>query len=189
MLSIIIKAAGFKNSEEYIRILIPQNSRLSDKYTVLREPDSLQESIFYYLRDLGKWEKTYGHFNESMSYSKYIRCPNNLVHWNWLIRQMAQISEQDKIEESHAQLCINKLSEFSQIGFIEYFDDLIKFLCKEYNWNLDDNMLNIKLNENTISTKESLSEEDKVFLNNKLYYDKKVYYFFLAKHKNNVSIS
>lgn len=187
LLSIIIKSPGFKNSEEYIKILT-QDINFYDKYIVLREPHSLQESIFYYLRDVGVWERTHGKFDKTTSYREYIRCEPNLVHWNWLIRQMAQIIEQEKINKCHADLCIEKLSKFSQIGFLEHFDSFVGYLCEKYNWHLDDNST-INLNKNTISKKESLSEEDNLFLQNKLYYDKEVYDFFLSKYKLDANIT
>lgn len=188
LLSIIFNAGGFQDSDVYLQELISRsNKKIYDKYIILREPQSFYESIFYYLRDVGTWEKTYGEFSSDMSFKQYIKHPDNYIN-NWLIRHMTKITDSEMVTDEHIDICIQKLMSFTKIGFLEYFDSFVSYLCKKYNWQLDDNST-INLNKNIISKKEKLSEEDRLLLQNKLYYDKEVYGFFLSKYKPNVNIS
>lgn len=183
ILCIIINARGFIDRHKYIKYFICDKNKSINQYLILREPVSLQESTFYYLRDIGTWEKTYGEFNKNMSFRDYINSPNNYVN-NWLIRQFSNVSDDMIITDEHFQVCKEELKKITKIGFLEKFDSFKDYLYDRYNWINDSESCELKFNKNNKSKKEKLSEDDINALNNKLFFDKKLYnYFFYENNK------
>lgn len=177
LLCLIINAAGFKDKDLYIEKFIGSKKKY-DQYLLLRDPVDLQMSIFYYLRDIGTWEKTYGKFNKKMSFRDYINHSNKYVN-NWLIRQFSQLSDNDIVTGIDYAICKRELQTFTKIGFIELFDKFINYLHREYNWDNSNSSASIKLNKNSVSNKQSLSLSDQKLLNNLVYYEQQIYdYFF-----------
>jgi hypothetical protein len=180
LLCIIFNAAGFQEHKKYLQNLIPVNQR-HNKYIILREPIDLQMSTFYYLRDIGQWERTYGKFPKDMSFSEYIRHPDNYVN-NWLIHKLAQLADEDIINDEHAEICKQELNSFHKIGFLAHFDNFIEYLYTKYNWMPHNPASTIHANKNDISKKEKLNEDDLALLQHKLSYEQEIYNHFLNKH-------
>lgn len=180
LLCIIFNAAGFKEHKKYLQDLIPEGQRYN-KYIILREPIDLQMSIFYYLRDVGQWELTYGKFPKHMSFSEYIRHPDNYVN-NWLIRIMALLTDQDIPNNEHAEICKQELNTFNKIGFLSQFDSFVDYLNTKYNWVPPMDVSEIQSNKNIISKKEKLNDDDLALLQDKLYYEQKIYNYFLNQN-------
>jgi hypothetical protein len=180
LLCVIINAAGFQEYKKHLKNLISADQRYN-KYIILREPIDLQMSIFYYLRDVGQWELTYGKFPKHMSFSEYIRHPDNYVN-SWLIRIMALLTDQDIPNNEHAEICKQELNTFHKIGFLSYFNNFIDYLNTKYNWTPHTEASEIQSNKNTISKKEKLNDDDLALLQDKLYYEQKIYNHFLNQN-------
>lgn len=182
LLCIIFNAGGFQNSDLYLQELIDRSHiKRYNKYTILREPQSLYESMFYYLRDVGSWEKTYGKFDKNMTFAEYIRHPDNYID-NWLIRQFAKLSDNDIITKRDMEICQQELETFTNIGFLELLNKFTNYLYQKYNWNNNNPSASVKLNKNSVSTKETLTTDDLILLNEQLKYEKYIYNYFKSKN-------
>lgn len=182
LLCIIINSKGFKDRNTYIRACILSENQKYDQYLLLRDPKKLQSSIFYYLRDVGFWEKTYGKFDKEMSFSDYINSSDSYIG-HWLIRQILNLSDNDIVTSKHVELCKQELEKFTKIGFVELLDDFIDYLHNKYNWFQPRDQTDSKFNKNIKSKPDTLSEKDNLLLNMKLYFDQQLYDYFLNKYQ------
>lgn len=152
-------------------------------FTILRKPLDWHRSIFYYLRDIGTWEPTYGRF-DGMSFSDYIN--SKYLTDSWIIRNILGLPEDKQITDVEYNKAIRVLSRFN-IGFFDEMPKFLKRLKEEFGFlvhGVDTNEDSI--NKNKLSSKEDvseLSEQDIKTFNERTKYDRMLYdHFKLNNH-------
>lgn len=175
ILSIIIQPEGFCFSLDDIKYMIPDN-KTYESYILLREPLSWHKSLFYYLRDFGKWEYTHVFFNKDISFSDYIN--SSKISDSWLIRNIRNLKDTDIIMEEDYKFCIDWLNSFTYVGFLEKFDNLIQILNIKYDWENSDKIEN----KNTLSIHEEISSKNMIIFQYRTIYDYKLYNYFYEKN-------
>lgn len=180
VLAITIKSAGFRRHSQYITDIVQHNTnRQYEQYTLLREPISLQSSTFYYLRDVGNWEKTHGIFDNGITFKEYINASEQLIK-NWLIINLLNLPNDYTLTIGDAYSCIEKLEKFKLVGNLETFDNFANYLFNKYNWiDMRSDQLH-HINKNTVSKKDKISDKNITKLKKQLKYDYFVYNHFVA---------
>jgi hypothetical protein len=171
VLSLVISPAGFKNHHKYEDAIC--KGEPLERITVLRDPIDAQQSLFYYLRDFGNWERNFGMF-EGMTFGEYIN--SDKISDSWLIRNITGIPDEKPITEDDYYECKNFLSSFAIIGFKERFNDFLKEIDGRYQWKYE--MNEEFSNTNNISSRISISDNDLEKFNKITHYDKKIYDHF-----------
>lgn len=178
ILSIIINSTGFLNFQKYLDNILNQSSRQINKYIVLRNPISWHQSIFYYLRDVGKWEYTSSMFSKDMSFNDYVW--SNLISDSWIIRNFTGLNDWQPITPIEFELCKNILNNFKHVGFLEKFQEFTTQLSSDYNWQVFDTV-HLQYNVNNKSEYEEITPSEKQRLEEISYYDKMLYEYFFNK--------
>lgn len=171
VLSLVISPAGFKSHQKYEDAIC--KGEPLERFTVLRDPIDAQQSLFYYLRDFGSWERNFGMF-EGMTFGEYIN--SDKISDSWLIRNITGMPDDKPITEDDYDRCKNFLSSFALIGFKERFDDFLIEIEKRYQWKYEHggDFSNI----NDISSRSPISDHDLEKFNKIAHYDKKIYNYF-----------
>lgn len=153
--TIIIEADGFKFHKEILNKFKNYDCK---KFILLREPIKRMMSFFnYIISESAKHEPTYGIIPNNLS--EYIQSSH--LEDSWLIRQFANVSDNEGINDNHYNETFNELKNFD-IADVENTETLIKDIYGKY--------LNLELSSN-----------DRQFLSEYLVHN--------ASKKNNLSLS
>ena len=142
-------------------------------FTILREPFGRHNSLFYYLRDVGKWERNFGTF-ENMSFKEYIK--STKLSDSWLIRNLTEISNNKPLTEKEYKKAIQILSKFD-VGLYEKLSEFFNKLNKKFGFIAYGQLDNLK-NENKTSQKTKFSEllkEEQDIFNERVKFENKLY--------------
>lgn len=152
--------------------------------TLLRQPLSRYESEFYYLRDMGTWEPTYGRFG-GMTFAEYVQSAMCLD--NWLVRRLNNIlAPEIPVTDLHLRRAISLLEKCAVLGFLEAANAFYDTCAENFGYyNLPDSKI---LNRNTISEKITLTPETREYFAEKCRYDEQLYQHFWTQCVNGVVI-
>jgi hypothetical protein len=171
---------SFSKSVKIIEDCCNINSCKPSYFTIMREPFDWHNSFFYYLRDVGTWERTYGIF-KNMTFKEYIK--STKVSDSWVIRNLTELPNNVPITEKDYKKAIRLLSKFD-VGIYENLDEFFEKINKKFGFSVCEQLENSK-NENKISKKTKffeLSKEEKDIFNERTKFDAKLYNNF--KNKN-----
>lgn len=155
LFTIVIEADGFKFHKEILNKFTNYDCK---KFILLREPIKRMMSFFNYITsESAKHEPTYGIIPNNLS--EYIK--SSYLEDSWLIRQFANVSDNEGINDNHYNETFNELKNFD-IADVKNTETLIKDVYGRY--------LNLELSSN-----------DRQFLSKNLVHN--------ASKKNNLSLS
>lgn len=178
ILAMIINPSGFAMSNDYISNIIDKQH---ESYIILRKPLSWHQSIFYYLRDIGKWEYTSHMFDKDMSFADYVH--SDSFTDSWIIRNFVNTNKE--ITEKEYELCKQKLDSFTHVGFLEKFQDTTDLFLQKYNWFINPKETTTKYNSNNISQYKDIGPLELYKINQQTIYDNKLYEYFYQKTYGN----
>lgn len=176
ILSIIINSKGFSQSDYILNQMLDSTNK--DLYIILRDPLEWHLSLFYYLRDMGTWEEDSAMYTKDMKFSDYIYSDIFKQNNNWLIKTLLNMSDDSTVNHKEVDLCIQKLSQFTCVGFLNKFNNFTTTLFAKYNWLHLDDSDHIKYNANNISHHEKLISQDLYYIIEKLNYENVLYRYF-----------
>ena len=106
LFTIVIEADGFKFHKEILNKFTDYDCK---KFILLREPIKRMMSFFNYITsESAKHEPTYGIIPNNLS--EYIQ--SSYLEDSWLIRQFANVSDNDGINDNHYNETYNELKNF-----------------------------------------------------------------------------
>jgi len=153
-------------------------------FTILRKPFDWHRSMFYYLRDVGTWEPTYGTFNSNMTFHDYIH--SDLLADSWIIRNLIGLPKNKQITIKEYDETVRILSKL-HVGFLDAMPKFIEKLKEEFGFSVHEVKTTEDLtNRNKISKKENISElskKDVTIFNERTKYDGMLYNYFVSKSK------
>jgi len=172
----------FKQKFSLVEDLCQMSAGKPHYFTVLRKSFDWHRSMFYYLRDVGVWEPTYGCYT-GMSFVEYI----NSKHMadSWVIRVLTGLSDDVPITDMQYEETVKILSTFT-IGFFDNMQDFLEVLNKRFRWQSKSDFKN---NRNESKASEKLSVGDipesalKIF-NERVKYEMKLYEHFRNANKS-----
>lgn len=159
---VVRAAANFPETSRQLEELASKMGKKTENIILLRPPLERAESEYYYLRDVGTWEPTYG-ILKSRTFKEHVL--SGACGSNWIVKKLCGKRESDPINQSDLKEAIQFLSLFSLVGTTEKIDDFLSEAQKRYgirknpgNWaHLKDNK---KVeNRNLVSHKEPIPAE------------------------------
>jgi hypothetical protein len=178
------KLVSMSSYSQHLALLERMLPRVPAHITLLRRPLARYESEFYYLRDMGTWEPTYGRFG-GMTFEEYVR--SDKFEDNWLVRRLNDIlSPGISVTEAHAAQAIATLERCTLLGFLEEIA-AFTLACEEnfgYTPPIDAHIRN----KNTVSTKDPISDAVQAYFNDRCQYDNLVYEHFWSRRQNGLVI-
>lgn len=125
LFTIVIEADGFKFHKEILNKLTDYEYK---KFILLREPIKRMFSFFNYINsDSAKHEPTYGIIPNNLS--EYVN--SHFIEDSWLIRQFANINDNEGIADNHYDVAYNELKNFD-IADVKNTENLIKDVYSKY---------------------------------------------------------
>ncbi|MBT7241684.1 MAG: hypothetical protein HN878_04295, partial [Candidatus Diapherotrites archaeon] len=94
---------SFNQSVELIEDFCKMSSCKPKYFTLMRDPFEWHNSFFHYLRDVGKWEPTYGFF-ENTTFKEYLT--SEKISDGWLIRNLNEIPNEKPLTEKDYEKAI-----------------------------------------------------------------------------------
>ena len=155
--------------------------------TMLRRPIDRYQSEFYYLRDVGEWEPTYGLYS-GMTFEQYVRSDEMLD--NWIVRRLNNIMHRGiEVTDLHLRRAIVMLEKCSVLGFIEESEAFIATCADNFGF-VDPRRLPTDpfFNQNDVSAKLPVSEELRTYFSSVCKYDEQLYEHFWEQRQNGVVI-
>lgn len=123
--TIILEADGFKFHKEILNKFTNYDCK---KFILLREPVKRMMSFFNYITsESAKHEPTYGIIPNNLS--EYIHSSH--LEDSWLIRQFANVSDNEGINDNHYNETFNELKNFD-IADVKNTENLIKYVYNKY---------------------------------------------------------
>ena len=184
--TIILEADGFLHHTQILSKFQKYNLK---KFIILRDPIKRMISFFNYINsDSAKHEPTYGIIPNNLS--EYVN--SHFLEDSWLIRQFANVSDNEGINDNHYDITYNELKHFD-VADISNTENLIKNIYANYlNIIVSDEELarcvpkrelpNIKnsLSNDLVSNQSKkdnndLSEQDLQVVNERIKYEIKLY--------------
>lgn len=152
----------FPEASSNLKKLAERFGHQTENLTILRPPLERAESEYYYLRDMGIWEKTFG-MVKAGSFNEHILTGG--CGTNWLVKKLTGKVGADNLEEMDLEQARAFLSSFSLIGTTEKVESFLAAAKKRYR--IEKNPANLKHlinnkrieNKNLISKKEAVSVE------------------------------
>ena len=83
--------------------------------TLLRSPILREQSLFYYLRDCGQWEKTYDAFPKNISFEEFVFTDS--VSSNWLTKWLSSKFNKGIPSQAQYDLALARIQKCKIIGF------------------------------------------------------------------------
>ena len=171
--AVIIEADGFRVHSEICKNFNKYNLK---KFIILRDPVERMFSFFNYINsDSAKHEPTYGIIPNNLS--EYVN--SHFIEDSWLIRQFANVSDTEGINDNHYDITYNELKHFD-VADISNTENLIKQVYANYlNIILSDADRN-SLSHDLVSNQSKkhnndLSEQDLQVVNERMKYEIKLY--------------
>lgn len=173
LFTIVIEADGFKFHKEILNKFKNYDCK---KFILLREPIKRMMSFFNYITsEFAKHEPTYGIIPNNLS--EYIQSSH--LEDSWLIRQFANVSDNEGINDNHYNETFNELKNFD-IADVKNTETLIKDIYSKY-LNLE-----LSINDRKVLSKDlvhnaskknnlSLSNDQIKILNERMKYEIKLY--------------
>jgi hypothetical protein len=184
----IVSNSKFKYSKEYIDKIITEYNMSSVYITLLRNPISRIQSIFYYKTDFGYWDDYYGTIKQN-TFHDYIY--SDQLESNWIIHHTNEYPDSSRLSDKDFEFTLNALKNFHVVGILE---NMSKFEIDIAQYNiryrpLDSlfykNMYPIEkaMNKNTKSKKRDISQEDTRYLQEQCKYDIALYNYFKEQNE------
>lgn len=170
----ITSRCTFLASKKYIDNFLSEHGLNPIYITLLRDPISRIQSLFYYNRDFGEWEKNYKSIKEE-TFHDYIHTDN--LESNWVVSHINNKLNRYP-NNNDTQKAINILESFDVIGILEDYS-LFKQDTEEYS--IVHNHRKAEQNKNTKSIKLPISTADLNHLAKKCKYDINLYQHFKNK--------
>lgn len=154
--------ANFPETSRQLEELASKMGKKTENIILLRPPLERAESEYYYLRDVGTWEPSYGKSNFK-TFKEHVL--SGACGSNWIVKKLCGKRGSDPVNQSNLKEAIQFLSLFSLVGTTEKIDDFLSEAGKRYglrknpgSWaHLKDNK---KVeNRNLVSHKEPIPEE------------------------------
>lgn len=171
--TIILEAGGFLHHNHILSKFPQYNLK---KFIILRDPIKRMFSFFNYINsDSAKHEPTYGIIPNNLS--EYVN--SHYIEDSWLIRQFANVSDTEGINDNHYDITYNELKHFD-VADISNTENLIKQVYADYLniylSNADRNSLSKDLVSNQSKKHNNdLSEQDLQVVNERIKYEIKLY--------------
>lgn len=125
LFTIVIEADGFKFHKEILNKFTNYDCK---KFILLREPLKRMMSFFNYITsESAKHEPTYGIIPNNLS--EYIK--SSYLEDSWLIRQFANVSDNEGINDNHYNETFNELKNFD-IADVKNTEILLKDVYSKY---------------------------------------------------------
>lgn len=173
LFTIVIEADGFKFHKEILNKFTNYDCK---KFILLREPLKRMMSFFNYITsESAKHEPTYGIIPNNLS--EYIKSSH--LEDSWLIRQFANINDNEGITDNHYDVAYNELKNFD-IADVKNTETLIKDIYGKYlNLELSINDRKVLSNDlvHNASKKNNhvLSNDEIEIVNERMKYEIKLY--------------
>ena len=173
LFTIVIEADGFKFNKEILNKFTDYDCK---KFILLREPIKRMISFFNYITsDSAKHEPTYGIIPNNLS--EYIQ--SIYLEDSWLIRQFANINDNEGITDNHYDVAYNELKNF-HIADVKNTENLIKYVYNKY-LNLELSVRDRKILSRDLIHNQSkknnlsLSNDELKIVNERMKYEIKLY--------------
>jgi len=128
LFTIVIEADGFIVSEDILEDVFGRINYTFVNHLILRNPYARARSFFNYITsNKSKHERTHGKILSS-TFEEYLA--SSFVEDSWIIRVMCGLSDDEYIEEFHAEFTKDLLSEF-KVYDISKTDQLLNDVFKE----------------------------------------------------------
>lgn len=178
---------GFKVfSTTKLELYLPEIEKLKpdiDYLTILRSPLLREQSLFYYLKDKGTWEKTYNRLESCYDFNDFLL--SDKVSSNWLTRWFAGNVRKKEIKECDYERALKQLSKCKIIGFADSKAEVakaVKAFSSKYGYTSACSVYKKTpewmFNRNDISTKIAVTDEAVQRFNELNYWDNKLFNHF-----------
>jgi len=182
----IVSVSRFKDTQKLIDKITTKYNFDPIYITLLRNPITRLQSIFYYNTEFGEWEKNHQTISQN-TFHEYIHSKD--LEKNWVIDHINQRDISTDPTEKDLQQAINTLKDFHIVGILENIEqfelDIWKYGIKYRPLNApfyDKYPIEKAMNKNTKSIKEHITPDDMSYLLSQCKYDMALYNYFSQKN-------
>lgn len=122
---------------------------------LLRDPLRREESLFYYLRDLGSWERTYDSSFKEMTFEQYLS--SDRLSPDWIVRRLVdKLNDSSSLTEVDFEKAVAFVDNCKVVGFQHKYEQFVAAVNKRYGFIHNPTHCEIPKgsgNQNTVSKK------------------------------------
>lgn len=181
------RIVSWSNFQESLKFIEQHSAGPIECILLLRDPFRREESLFYYLRDVGTWEPTFNEKFQKMTFHEYLQSAH--LQPNWLVRRLGSLGDSE-IDEKGYRAAIEFVDQCQIVGFQHKYRDFLTEVRARYGYisnpfSYPDNPK--WTNRNTTSKKLPITDEMVKLFSSRSHYDVRLYHYCLQKYAPPVS--